>query len=1083
MANLIIDTTTGIVQNKAFGFTGVDLSKDGRVAGNPSAIAFYSALRGRVFSSWGGAVDKYKHTIAGTSSQYNMIPAEMIEMGADPSHIQDGVAYTLPGFGFDDDMIEACYLMGVDEIVYVSNICPPLIPYIGIPIVYNDLDYSDVVNEFVLFRAKCAVYGITVNKIQLCLECGLTSMADIFQDGGVTYGKVVAKMITLLDAIDDTLNLYLDSYNYYDSSNPFPDWMDDTIAQLSAPQLLRIRGMRQYQNYDDSYNTMATALAYGNTIDDMITFVRSYNTAWKINFQQLTIKNSNDFRGTTGQGVITLNSFFNVLQSQIDEDNIFDIFNFQSIKSVSNQYPDTINPVYDYLVRFGKLNAGTLIDIDVSSFPGIKAKASLNGNVLTIGVLNYTNADIAYTGFTVNGDVLEADVIDAVYCTDEFSETSLFSSAANVFKSFSMTEITINIETPNTDTLRTFRGINETDINSQLTAFVENELNGNGIVTDYSISYDRNLILVSLELSYEVTGINTDIKVLVDVSTSGLEARMNEYYATKVGEGYGSNFVFNDIPIDYCKTSIGSNNQSGILVLSNPAGYFIASNGNLPSVASLYSKTLFVTTGGNDATAIKGDITKPYLTINAAISAAVAGDNIMVFSGSYTVTQNMAKTGVTYTFLDCTVTGAATLFDLTAFTGLLSVRGKVSFTTSGSFVLQGILTIADVSLDIDVLDITATDYGFFLPTTGDNINIKFRNITAGNSALNIQTQNAGQSVCINGEYIDSTDEDGTLYLSSNDALCYHNINIVKVKNDDETPIRFVDCVFASNMNFQDIESNYNKRCLFVSSCTGKLNLNISNTNTPIRFNAETLYVNLRGTISSTYDAIIGASLVPDTVLNCIMSFEGVMNCAITVNGGNNNLTFLGGAPISPLFTVADGITIVRYLGSDLGEVNTAGNILAGCHKLAVSGGYLKVSGVMYEPCDNNLRVAHRVTGGELVFESLYLYTQAGTPFAGSEWDLVKIIGGKLQINNSSLRNRLNGGAGITDVLTKSGGNLILRGAVMVTDNATSECIVCTGAQNIYIYGQSFANEPTGGGAITYLVGTVANLTVDAAVIV
>lgn len=66
------------------------------------------------------------------------------------------------------------------------------------------------------------------------------------------------------------------------------------------------------------------------------------------------------------------------------------------------------------------------------------------------------------------------------------------------------------------------------------------------------------------------------------------------------------------------------------------------------------SKTLFVDPNGNDLTGTKGNLSKPYLTLEAAQAAAVAGDLIYVYPGTYTVTttdtNGLAKDGISYYF-------------------------------------------------------------------------------------------------------------------------------------------------------------------------------------------------------------------------------------------------------------------------------------------------------------------------------------------------------------------------------------------------------------------------------------------------
>jgi hypothetical protein len=62
---------------------------------------------------------------------------------------------------------------------------------------------------------------------------------------------------------------------------------------------------------------------------------------------------------------------------------------------------------------------------------------------------------------------------------------------------------------------------------------------------------------------------------------------------------------------------------------------------------SLWGNCLFVDiVNGNNATAVRGDSAFPYLTVNAAITAALSGDTIVVRPGTYTVTPFSMPAGV-----------------------------------------------------------------------------------------------------------------------------------------------------------------------------------------------------------------------------------------------------------------------------------------------------------------------------------------------------------------------------------------------------------------------------------------------------
>ena len=445
LAAIQINTGQTYEQEDAYGYTGVDLSNAGVVATDADKISFYSSLSPKLCTWIGGAADKYKHEVSSGASQYNFIPAEITALGQNPATLQDGVALTNPGFGYSDDFVNTMYRMNVRNMMYVMNIVPPLIPYIGGAINYAALDFTDCVNEYQLFKTACEAKGIAVPKIQMCLETVVGNFQTIFSEGGVTYGKMVNMIVPLVDAIDNTVKIYLDDYNYYDNNGPwYPDWMEDTLAQLSVSVRARITGIRQYQNYDDDHQSLATALPYGDTLDDMISYVRGYDSDFKVNFQQLAIKASNDLRNTIGQGVVTINSFLNVLQAQIDYDNVFDVFNFQSLRSVSNQYP-TVNPVYHYMTRFAPLCDGELVPTSYVALSGLKSMGCIKNGVLTVGVLNRGETDIPYYGLLVDGVYRRDFLVDGVYGDDEYDSTARFTTDKFVFKKFTFTKLTLTL--------------------------------------------------------------------------------------------------------------------------------------------------------------------------------------------------------------------------------------------------------------------------------------------------------------------------------------------------------------------------------------------------------------------------------------------------------------------------------------------------------------------------------------------------------------------------------------------------------------------------------------------------------------
>ena len=73
---------------------------------------------------------------------------------------------------------------------------------------------------------------------------------------------------------------------------------------------------------------------------------------------------------------------------------------------------------------------------------------------------------------------------------------------------------------------------------------------------------------------------------------------------------------------------------------------------------------------GNDATAVRQDESRPYLTLDAAIASALPGDTIVVRPGTYFPTTNLAKESVAWNFYENTRVIASSAFDLFDTTGI-----------------------------------------------------------------------------------------------------------------------------------------------------------------------------------------------------------------------------------------------------------------------------------------------------------------------------------------------------------------------------------------------------------------------------
>ena len=118
------------------------------------------------------------------------------------------------------------------------------------------------------------------------------------------------------------------------------------------------------------------------------------------------------------------------------------------------------------------------------------------------------------------------------------------------------------------------------------------------------------------------------------------------------------------------------------------------------SGASVYiGKTLYVSTLGDDATAVPYSVGAHYRTITAAKTAAASGDVVVVFPDVY-AESGLQKDGIKYYFMPgASVNTSATIFDITTETMIIDGHGDF-ITSSGSVVANsgGTIQIAAKSM-------------------------------------------------------------------------------------------------------------------------------------------------------------------------------------------------------------------------------------------------------------------------------------------------------------------------------------------------------------------------------------------------
>ncbi len=150
------------------------------------------------------------------------------------------------------------------------------------------------------------------------------------------------------------------------------------------------------------------------------------------------------------------------------------------------------------------------------------------------------------------------------------------------------------------------------------------------------------------------------------------------------------------------------------------------------------SSTLYVSTTGDNATAVKGVINKPYQTISAAITAASAGDLVMVYAGDYTAAGKIAmKNGVNLLFYQ----GA-------------KIRG-INCTAGAVASIEG---WAEVVSNLGTPD--ETNAAIYVDGSGSKLVMRCRSLACSGTAIGFYVGNGGQ---LNFEAEDNITHTGATY--------------------------------------------------------------------------------------------------------------------------------------------------------------------------------------------------------------------------------------------------------------------------------------------------------------------------------
>lgn len=449
------------------------------------------------------------------------------------------------------------------------------------------------------------------------------------------------------------------------------------------------------------------------------------------------------------------------------------------------------------------------------------------------------------------------------------------------------------------------------------------------------------------------------------------------------------------------------------------------------------SKILFVDPNGNDLTGEKGNLSKPYLTLEAAKTASIAEDLIYVFPGIYTVTttaaEGLAKDGIGYYFSPKTVINKATIGSIFYANGFLygfNVYGYGNFnktTNTGSiFATNNILVYGSV-----------TTFGSLVGGTG---------YTTG---LKATTGGTGTGLIVNVTSVGGTGNITALTIS-NAGQTYKVGDVITITGGT-TPATITVTAITPNYN-SDADISFEANDLFMSAAdfalsfntTARINLKFNNllsTTTSIYLNSSNITIDMYSIVSTaayvfsgtggnpyfqgcnllvsgylihaTSTAVNIHALLIGNSNNCTFNVNNILTNssngpAITSNGGNNTLTLNVNYVTSINGAIGFGDI---YLNGTCGVISGALSLFGGQVILinGVTGGVIDTT--YYGTRANGGGVTISISGGNVTLNMRDQDTTTG----------FNISGGVVTLNGTWTNDDLSSDAVLT------GGTLILNG--------------------------------------------------------
>jgi hypothetical protein len=548
-------------------------------------------------------------------------------------------------------------------------------------------------------------------------------------------------------------------------------------------------------------------------------------------------------------------------------------------------------------------------------------------------------------------------------------------------------------------------------------------------------------------------------------SSSDYSAIPNNTYFKDLSLGVGGMILYKDGTGQVIEIYASLVGKQDLLVsnvnIKTVNGIEILGSGNV----STYSNTgniLYVATTGSDTfpdtTRISrlGSINTPFLTLDAAKTAAISGDLIYVFAGNYTVTttdaNGLAKTGVNYYFeanANVSKSTAGPLFMNTASAIGTSVYGYGTFIGSGSCTYIYRYYSSTENLIFEAVKITHSSSSIFRIEIGSSVHFKVDYCTSTGGACIDMNTGGGATIVIDAIYWKST---SSSVIAALDWWRYVDLTVRAqvFESTTQDTIRgyLISCTLNLDIN-KILGLNYGLSSAAVTGSANTLNINCEYC-TGVYNVYDTIFNGVCGNLNmpavGTYPRFIGGSCNYITIAGGYLetnlgSYNGwpVTNPTITISGGTAKIKNIVAGYQYGFNSTGGKLYLQEVAGI---PVNSAGSMRT------INGGSVYITdflGCVGFPNDGYTAGIYLVSG------NLYLRGRLEMP---STRPLANCT--QAQQSDNLIR---------TNAIVWLGGDLIADGCVIKTADINDKAIVCRGsAKNIQITSKGLTtNRPEDGG--------------------